>query len=153
MLVVDLAVVNVDAGHQAIAKAVDGAVVNHTAEAAKIVIGIVEPLEDRVHQVPIDVERANLDGRVLAKLDRGLVGNAVGIDVALPIVDLVGRRRRARLVQRRIFCHGTGNALLDGVAVEVESRFDIRRDLVAKIGRPAHQVAVAVVAEAVLHLV
>ena len=102
-----------------------------------------------MHQVALHVEGADLDGGVV-EFERGLVGDAVGIDVALPVVEHVGCGRRARLVQRGVFRHRSRNPLLDIVAVEIEAGLDIRRDLVAEIGEAAIQRAVAVLAKAVL---
>ena len=60
LLVVDLAVVQVDAGDQAVLEAADPALVGDAREAAVVVVAVVEPLEDRVHQVAVDHEAADL---------------------------------------------------------------------------------------------
>ena len=63
-----------------------------------------------MHQVAIDAERADFD-RGVVEFDRGLVGDADGVDIALPVVDDVDWRRGLRRGQRGCFVTDAGNAL------------------------------------------
>ena len=51
----------VDAGDEPVLEAADPALVVDAREAAVVVVVVVEPLEDRVHQVAVDAEAAELD--------------------------------------------------------------------------------------------
>ena len=80
----------------------------------------------------VDAERAEFDGGVL-EADGGLVGDAHGVDVALPVVEDVAKRRRLWGRKSVRLGDATRNALPHVVRVEVEPRLDIRRELVADI--------------------
>ena len=63
----------------------DLALVRQARERAVVDIFVVEPLEDRVAQMTIDHEGADLDGGGVGEPQRRLVGEAHRVDVALPV--------------------------------------------------------------------
>jgi hypothetical protein len=58
LLGVDAAIVQVDTSDDAVGEAADPARVGDPREAAVVVVAIVEPLENRMHEMPVDVESA-----------------------------------------------------------------------------------------------
>src|SRR5205823_2769592 len=61
LLVVDAAVQDVDAGDQTVAEATNEAVVGDLGEAAIVLVAVIEPLENRMHQMAVDAEGAEFD--------------------------------------------------------------------------------------------
>ena len=99
LLGVDGAVEDIEAGDEPIAVTADDPVVGRPWRSRRNPCSVVEPLEDRMHQVAVDAEHADLEHGIV-EADGGLVGDADGIDVALPVVEDVDRRRRLRRGQR-----------------------------------------------------
>ena len=144
-----LAVVHVHAGDEPVAAPAEAAVVGDAREPAEVVDGVVDVLEDRVVDVAVDAEDAEVQRRGRPEAERGLVGDTHRVDVALLILqhpDGVGGRRRA---QRRRLGHLAGDAPVPGIRVDVEARLGVRRELDADIAGEALHVAVAVLAKAV----
>ena len=145
-------VVEGHAQQETVLEPADVALVVDAAEYAIVLILVVEPLEDRVHQVAVDAEHPELDGGAGRDPHRRLVGDAQGVDVALPVIDHVDSCSRRRRCERDILGHASGNALPDLVGVDVEPRFDIGRQLVCQVRACPRGFAPAVLAEAVLLL-
>jgi hypothetical protein len=74
LFVVDRAVVNIDAGDEAVAEAADDPLVRRAGKPAVVLNGVVEVLIDRMVHVAIDAEDAELDQRLRRDAQRGLVG-------------------------------------------------------------------------------
>ena len=92
LLIVDPAIDHVDARHQPVAEAIDHAVIDRSHERAIVLIVIIKPLEDRVHQMAIDPERTELHRRIIEP-HRGLVTYTHGIDISLPSPVMLSQRR------------------------------------------------------------
>lgn len=104
-----------------------------------------------MHEVPVDAEGTELEPGVVES-DRRLVCQPDRVDVALLVHGNVRRSRGLRIGQGRHLGDGSWNALPHLVGVEIESRLEIRRELVADIAAHAVARAEAVIAEAVRDL-
>src|SRR4051794_4805275 len=97
-----------------------------------------------MHQMPIDSKGTEIHDRVF-EADRGLVGNANSVDIALPVVDDVHCSRSLRRSKRRGFSDGPWNALPHLVGVDIEPGFNVRRELIADIPADSGCIAKAVI--------
>ncbi len=66
------------------------AVIHHAAEAAVLIVLVVENLEDRVVEMAIHIESADLHERAGSEPGCGAIGHAEGIEIALVVaIDVV----------------------------------------------------------------
>ncbi len=73
---VDVAIDDVNTGHQQIAVTPHAAFIEKPGETAIVIVLVVEPEKDRMHQVPVDAEGTYLQETVGAEPDRRLIGEA-----------------------------------------------------------------------------
>src|SRR5882724_10714588 len=97
------------AQQEAILEPTDVALIVDAPEHAVVLVLVVEPLKDRMHQVAVDAEDAEFHRGAGRDPHRRLVGKTQRVDVALPVVSDVDGSRRRRRRKRDILGHAAWN--------------------------------------------
>src|SRR5690606_16838558 len=116
-------IVDLQSSNEPISVSADHPIIDEAREAAVVLVLVIQPLEDGMHEMAVIVEAAELERGAGGKYDGRLIGNAPRIDVALPVIENISRCGRLRRVECRVARHAPRNALHDVADAEVEARF------------------------------
>ena len=114
LLGVDGAVEDVDAGNEPVAEAADDAVVGDLGKPAVVLVAIVEPLEDRMHQMAVDPKAPKSMMLLSSRMVVLLAMRTVSMLRCQSLITLSGPRAPAWSAQ--CLRHGAGNALPHSLA-------------------------------------
>src|SRR5881396_3772415 len=93
----------------------------------------------------IDTEQPKIDDCVIEPQGR-LIGDSDGVEIALPVIHNVVGECCSWRVQRTVLRDLTRDALADNIGIHIESRLEVRRELITEVGTATLRVAPAMIA-------